>query len=42
MERGTRVFFPQVAVVLSEKVDTTVSKGALRIAGTVLGGTLGG
>lgn len=32
---------PQVAVVLSEKVDTTVSKGVLRIFGTAVGGTLG-
>ena len=31
----------QVAVVLSEKVDTTLSKGVLRIVGTVVGGTLG-
>ena len=31
----------QVAVVLSEKVDTTLSKGILRVGGTVVGGTLG-
>ena len=31
----------QVAVVLSEKVDTTLSKGVLRIGGTVVGGSLG-
>ena len=31
----------QVAVVLSEKVDTTISKGVLRMIGTVIGGTLG-
>ena len=31
----------QVAVVLSEKIDTTVSKGVLRVAGTAIGGTLG-
>jgi len=31
----------QVAVVLSEKVDTTLSKGVLRIAGTLVGGSLG-
>ncbi|BDA49627.1 hypothetical protein COCOBI_14-2470 [Coccomyxa sp. Obi] len=30
-----------VAVVLSEKIDTTVSKGVLRVAGTAIGGTLG-
>ena len=30
-----------VSVVLSEKVDVTVSKGALRIAGTVAGGLFG-
>ena len=30
-----------VAVVLSEKVDTTLSKGVLRIAGTVMGGVIG-
>ncbi len=28
-------------VVLSEKVDTTLTKGALRIAGTAIGGSLG-
>ncbi len=28
-------------MVLSEKVDTTVSKGVLRVLGTVVGGTLG-
>ena len=31
----------QVAVVLSEKVDTTLSKGILRVGGTVVGGGLG-
>ena len=31
----------QVAVVLSEKVDTTVSKGVLRIFGTAVGGAFG-
>ncbi len=31
----------QVAVVLSEKVDTTVSKGVLRILGTAVGGAFG-
>ena len=31
----------QVAVVLSEKVDTTLSKGVLRVGGTVVGGSLG-
>ena len=31
----------QVAVVLSEKVDTTLSKGILRVGGTVVGGSLG-
>lgn len=31
----------QVAVVLSEKIDTTLSKGVLRVAGTAIGGTLG-
>lgn len=30
-----------VGVVLSEKVDTTLSKGVLRIFGTVCGGVLG-
>ena len=30
-----------VGVVLSEKVDTTFSKGVLRIFGTVCGGVLG-
>jgi hypothetical protein len=37
-QRSLRI---QVAVVLSEKVDTTVSKGVLRMAGTAVGGTLG-
>ncbi len=37
----TKVSCMQVAVVLSEKVDTTLSKGVLRIGGTVVGGTLG-
>ena len=31
----------QIAVVLSEKVDTTVSKGVLRIIGSAIGGTFG-
>ncbi len=31
----------QVAVVLSEKIDTTVSKGVLRVTGTAIGGSLG-
>jgi uncharacterized membrane protein YccC len=31
----------QVCVVLSEKVDMTVSKGILRILGTAIGATLG-
>ena len=35
------VMLLQVAVVLSEKVDTTLSKGVLRIGGTVVGGSLG-
>ena len=30
-----------MAVVLSEKVDTTLSKGILRVGGTVVGGSLG-
>ena len=31
----------QVAVVLSEKVDSTVTKGVLRIIGSAVGGTFG-
>ena len=31
----------QIAVVLSEKVDTTVSKGVLRIIGSAIGGAFG-
>lgn len=27
--------------MLSEKIDTTVSKGVLRVAGTAIGGTIG-
>ena len=30
-----------VGVVLSEKVDTTLSKGVLRILGTISGGVIG-
>ena len=30
-----------VCVVLSEKVDTTLSKGVLRILGTISGGAIG-
>ena len=41
LELRQLVYVMQVAVVLSEKVDTTLSKGILRVGGTVVGGTLG-
>lgn len=33
--------FVSVPIVMSERVEMTVSKGVLRIMGTIIGGTLG-
>ncbi len=35
------VCMAQIAVVLSEKTDTTITKGVLRIIGSVVGGVFG-